>query len=251
MNFKDVEERLRAFTPNPSLYRPFKAVFYMEAPISLAHPWINGDALISVPLLRSLLGEDFYDLPTKQPLPFDEWLTMPLKKSHAVLHASASIFDTDKKYLNTFYKRFDSESVDTFVKSKKNKIIRGQGFFKDCMVRCPYMPTSTVTFYFNGDMKLCRRLLEVIPSLGKDRAKGFGIVNKVEVTAEKTDKSLFDGDVCMRPIPFKAMKYRGIPEHTMQLTYKIPYWARNKATMCCVPGSNILFSEVESCFQES
>ena len=249
MNTQDVEERLRSFTPNPSLYRPFKAVFYMETPVSLAHPWINGDALISVPLLRSLLGDDFYSLPTKKPLPFDEWLTMPLKESHGVCHASASIFDTDKKFLNTFYKRFDTEKVDAFVKSKKNKIIRGQGFFKDCMVRCPYIPSSTVTFYFNGDMHLCKKLLEAIPSLGRIRAKGFGIVNRVEVTAEKTDKSLFDGDVCMRPIPFKAIKYKGIPEHTMQLTYKIPYWARNKATMCCVPGAKVLFSE--GCYQES
>ena len=241
MNLQDMEERLRAFTPNPSVYRPFKAVFHMETPISLAHPWINGDALISVPLLRSLLGEEFYNLPTKLPIPMDELLTLPLKHSHGVYHASASIFDTDKLFLNTFYKRFDSENVDTFVKSKKNKITRGQGFFKDCMVRTPYKPCKEVTFYFNGDMALCTKLLEEIPSLGKDRAKGYGMVSSVDVTAEANDKSLFDDDVCMRPIPFKAMKYRGIPEHTMQLTYKIPYWARNKATMCCVPGAKILF----------
>jgi len=242
MNIEDVEERLRAFIPNPSLYRPFKATFHMETPVSLAHPWINGDALISVPLLRSLLGEDFYHLPTKLPLPMDELLKLPLKRSHGVYHASASIFDTDKLFLNTFYKRFDAENVDSFVKSKKSKIMRGQGFFKDCMVRTPYKPCKEVTFYFNGDMALCQKLLENIPSLGKDRAKGYGIVNSVEVRAEATDKSLFDGDICMRPIPFSAMKYKGIPEHTMQLTYKIPYWARNKATMCCVPGAKILFS---------
>ncbi len=242
MNLDEIEERLRAFTPNPSVFRPFKAVFHMSTPISLAHPWINGDALISVPLLRSLLGEDYYTLPTKMPIPMDELIKLPLKRSHGVYHASASIFDTDKFFLNTFYKRFDTENVDSYVKSKKNKIQRGQGFFKDCMVRTPYKPCKEVTFYFNGDMALCQKLLENIPTLGKDRAKGYGIINRVEVTAEATDKSLFDGDICMRPIPFSAMKYKGIPEHTMQLTYKIPYWARNKATMCCVPGAKILFS---------
>jgi CRISPR type IV-associated protein Csf3 len=236
MNDEAILDKLRGFHPDPSSFQPFKAVFHMQSPISLAHPWINGDALLAAQLMRKILGNDFYTLPTKRPLKVDTALQLPLKKSYGVYHASVSIFDTDKTFLTTIYKRFNSEDVDKFVKTRKGKIPKGAGFFKDCMVRTPYAPANKVTFYFNGDVALCRELLEAVPNLGKDRSRGYGVVNSVEVTAGGPDKSLFESGVFMRPIPAMNIKHIGIPEKSMLLAYKIPYWLRSNAVMCAVPG---------------
>ncbi len=238
MKDEDVLLRLAAFHPDARTYQPFSATFHMASPVCLAHPWINGDALIASQLMRHLLGEDFYTLPTKKPLPVDAALQLPLKKSYGVYHSSVSIFDTDAKYLNTIYKRFDDKHVD-IVDTKKKKIVRGAGFFKDCMVRAPYIPARDIVFYMNGDIDLCRMLLKNVSHLGKDRARGFGEIESVDVEPIEVDISLFDESKCMRPIPCRSIKHLGFPEQSMMLAYKIPYWARKDADMCVVPGSVI------------
>lgn len=237
MNDAQIRGRLSAFEPDTRTFEPFRARFQMASPVCLAHPWINGDALIASQLMRHLLGEDFYTLPNKRPLPIDKWLKLPLKQSRDVYHSSVSIFDTDSKYLNTIYKRFDSTNVD-LVSTKKKKIVRGAGFFKDCMIRAPYIPASTVDFFMNGDIKLCEKLLKHVSHLGKDRARGFGEIKKITVERIDDDVSLFDGNVCMRPIPCEMV--HGIPEQSMMLAYKVPYWNRKEAVMCMVPGSTFV-----------
>jgi len=238
MKDEDVLLRLAAFHPDARTYQPFRVTFHMASPVCLAQPWINGDALIASQLMRHLLGEYFYTLPTKKTLPVEAALQLPLKKSYSVYHSSVSIFDTDAKYLNTIYKKFDDQHVD-IVSTKKKKITRGSGFFKDCMVRAPYIPARDVVFYMNGDMSLCRMLLKNVAYLGKDRARGFGEIESVDVEPIESDISLFDESKCMRPIPCRFVKHLGLPEQSMMLTYKIPYWSRKDADMCVVPGSVI------------
>jgi CRISPR type IV-associated protein Csf3 len=239
---EDVLERLGAYVPDSSSFVPFVARFQMTSPVSLGHPYINGDALIAAEMMRHLLGDDFYTLPTKKPLPVDTALQLPLKKSRGVYHASVSIFDTDNVYTSVIYKRFESMGVEDKVSSKKKKIPLGAGFFKACMVTTPYKPAQEILFFFNGDIDFCRDLLGNVSHLGKDRARGYGEVADVMVEQVAHDKSLIDKEnkMFMRPIPFEQVKHLGIPEHTMLLTYSFPYWQRNRAKMCTYPLSHYI-----------
>lgn len=235
---RDVTSLLRGYHP-PAKNVPFRVTFHMTTPISLAHPWINGDSLIAYLLMRDLLGEDFYTLPTKSPLNLPALLELPLKKSWndpGVYHASVSLFDTDRKYLTTIYKRFDTEDLD-HVTTRKSKIPRGMGFFKDCMIRLPLAPCRDVTFYYNGNLGECERLLRCVSHLGKDRDKGYGQVRGVDVEEMDEDYSLFRDGVAMRPIPYRYIRDRGIPTRMMTLAYTLPYWWRSNAEPCIVPGS--------------
>lgn len=232
-------DKLAEFVPDENLYQPFIATFEMSAPTCLAHPWINGDSLIAVQLMRSVLGDMFYTLPTKRVLPIDDYLNLPLRRSYDVWHASVSVFDTDDTFLTTIYKRFDDKDISVF-NSKKKKIPLGAGFFKGCMIRQPYTPTRSIKFYFNGDMDLCIKLLEHVPALGKDRGRGFGVVKSVKVKPISEDHSLFKGGVVMRPIPAVNIRELGLPEKSIRANYKPPYWARNEAVMCVIPGSKLL-----------
>ena len=235
---KHVLDKLAAFAPDVNSFQPFVATFEMTAPTCLAHPWINGDSLIAAQLMRSVLGEEFYTLPTKRVLPVDDYLKLPLKRSYGVWHASASVFDTEDVFLTTIYKRFDSQNVG-IVDSKKKKIPLGAGFFKGCMIRQPYTPSMKIQFFFNGDMDLCRKLLKHVPALGKDRARGFGVVKSVAVEPIGEDYSLFRNGEVMRPIPAVNIRELGIPEKSIRANYKPPYWPRNQAVMCAVHGSKL------------
>jgi len=231
--------KLAAYRPDAYTYRPFVATFEMSSPVCLAHPWINGDALIASQLMRHILGDDFYTLPTKRVLPINDYLELPLEKSYDVWHASASVFDIDDVFLTTIYKRFDSQNTD-IVNNRKKKIPLGAGFFKGCMIRQPYTPSRTIKFFFNGDMEMCSRLLQHVPALGKDRSRGFGVVKSLSVEPCSEDYSLFKDGIVMRPIPALDIKHMGIPEKSIRSNYKPPYWNHGKAVMCAVPGTKMI-----------
>lgn len=237
MNEGEIFEALSAFTPDIESYQPFKATFEMNTGVSLAHPWINGDSLIAYQLMRIILGQDFFTLPTKKVIPITEYLDLPLKFSHGVYHASVSIFDTDDRFLTTIYKRFADIEMSV-VKTRKKKIPQGAGFYKNCMLQTPYVPAKTVEFYFNGDMDLCRRLLNELPGLGKDRSRGFGMIKSLSIESCDEDYSLMRGGCFMRPIPCKEID--GFVDHSMMLTYFPPYWSRKEAVMCTFPGSGVI-----------
>jgi len=228
--------RLRAYTP-PLHHEPFETIFHMQSGISLAHPWINGDSLIANLLLRDILGEDFYTLSTKAPINIPAELRLPLKQSwDSVYHSSVSLFDTDKKYLSMIYKRFDIEHVG-HMDTRTRKIPLNRGFYKAGMIRLPYVPTNTVRFYMYGNRPECERLLRYVSHLGKDRSRGYGVVNSVEFHRLPEDWSLFKDGIAMRPIPIKYVQDRGVPEVAMNLNWYSPYWSHGNAAPCVVPGS--------------
>jgi CRISPR type IV-associated protein Csf3 len=232
--------RLRAYCP-PSKNEPFEVTFEMQSGISLAHPWINGDALIANLLMRDVLGEDFYTLPSKSPVNLPLNLRLPLKASWderdtSVYHSSVSLFDTDETRLSVIYKRFDTTDVH-HLKSKTQKIPLNVGFFKASMVNLPYVPANTVTFYMNGNRYECERLLRHVDHLGKDRGRGYGLVKSVTFRRMEEDLSLFRDDKAMRPIPVRYLGKRGVPDVVMNLAWHSPYWERRSAEPCIVPGS--------------
>ncbi len=222
--------------PSESSYVPFKAEIKLGSSLLLAHPYIHGDGVLAALLMRSILKDEYYNLPSKSPIPVSDILRIPLKQTKKVFHASVSQFDTDIIKTETVYKRFDEEHLDR-VKTKITKVRKGQGFFKDYMIKFPVVPTKTVTFYFNGAIGECDDIFKDLISLGKKTDIGYGIVRKIKLDETDKDYSFVKDGVCMRPLPSKEFTDFGLPSISQRLAWRAPYWDKKNVAMCAAPGA--------------
>jgi CRISPR type IV-associated protein Csf3 len=229
-----ITEQLKRYQA-PHEFEPLKVIFEMTSPIMLAHPFIHLDGLILHLLYRDLLGDDYYCLPSKNPIDFSEWIKAPIKQTEDIYHASVSFFDTDTKFATTIYKRFCTEYLD-LLQTKKRKITRGSGFFRDYMMKMVYIPAKAVFFYVNGNRAEIERLLRHVVSIGKKTAYGFGRVKSLRIEEIDADYSIAKNGIAMRPIPVRMLSDA---ETTMLLAYKPPYWDKRNVELCAFPQTII------------
>ena len=220
-------------------FEPLKITFNMQTPVMLGHPFIHLDGLVLHLTYRDALGDDYYCLPSKKPLDFSSYVQPPLKKTGSVYNASVSFFDTDTKFATTIYKRFCTEYLD-LLKTKKQKITRGVGFFRDYMMKMIYVPSKNIYFYANADKDELERLLHHVVSLGKKTAYGFGKVKSVNVENIYSDHSIVSNNKAMRPIPVNMLRYA---ETKILLAYKPPYWDKNNVGLCAFPQTEAKLEE--------
>jgi len=232
---QSVYRKLKGYNP-PSTFQPFKVEIKLGSPILLANPYIHGDSVLMALLMKQILGDSYYNLPAKSPLPVHNLLKLPLKQTNGVYHSSVSQFDTDIIKTESVYKRFDEEHLNK-VKSKIKRIRLGQGFFKSYRMNFPVVPTKTVTFYFNGNIKECETILGDLTALGKKTDIGYGIVRSVFIEPIKEDFSLVMDGKCMRPLPNTEFKHLGMPSISQRLAWKAPYWDKKNIAMCAAPGA--------------
>ncbi len=207
---------------------PLKAVFHLRTPVALGFPWIFFDSLLAHVALREELGERYFSLPTKTPV--DRIPELPLKRWRDVYVASVSVFEPEAELaVYHFYKRGD-------FPFPRGRIRRGSGFFKDFIIRAPYVPAHRVVFYATGELEEVRRLVAKISALGKERNIGFGAVRRVEVEETEEEWGLVRDGVAMRPIPVKLLKRY---EDVAYLAYKPPYWAKESVDLCAVPFTHV------------
>ncbi len=227
-------EKLKGYKA-PLEFEPLKVVFEMTSPIMLGHPFIHLDGLILHLLYRNILDDDYYCLPSKKPINFSQYVKAPLKQTEDVYHASVSFFDTDTKFATTIYKRFCTEYLE-LLQTKKQKIMKGSGFFRDYMMKMIYIPAKVVFFYVNGNKTEIEQLLQHVVSLGKKTAYGFGRVKSLCVEEIETDYSLVKNGLAMRPIPTRILLKT---ETKVMLAYKPPYWDKCNVELCAFPGAKI------------
>jgi len=229
-----VIERIRSYEP-PGDFQSFKVIFEMTSPILLGHPFIHFDGLILHLLYRDLLSDDYYCLPSKNPIDFSQYVRAPLKRTEDIYHASVSFFDTDRKFATTIYKRFCTEYLE-FLNTKKQRIVRGSGFYRDYMMRMIYIPAKTVYFFVNGNKTEISRLLKSVICLGKKTAYGYGRVKSIRVEDADRDYSMIKDGKAMRPIPMRMLRDA---EVKAMLAYKPPYWDKRNVELCAFPDSNV------------
>ena len=231
-----IYRKLRGYNP-PSVFQPFKVEIKLGTPLLLANPYIHGDSILTALLMKRVLGDEYYTLPAKSPIPIDKILKLPLKQTKGVYHASVSQFDTDIIKTETVYKRFDEEHLDK-VKTRITKVRLGQGFYKNYMMKFPVIPTKTVIFYYNGSMRECENILNDLTALGKKTDIGYGIVRKITFEETNTDCSFVKDGKCMRPFPTRDFEGEyGIPSIAQRLAWKAPYWDKKNIAMCAAPGA--------------
>lgn len=229
-----ISERLEAYKPpDPAGYVPIRATLHLASPVMMAYPWLHGDGLLARMLMEDILGDDYYNkLDGKKPLPVWKWLHLPLSFSHQVYHASAAIFDTDIRKTLTIYKRFHEDEMVQL----RSRIRSGSGYFRSYRMQMPYAPTSSVMFFFHGDLTEVQRLLDLVHFVGKKHAIGGGEVVRREVVAIPEDHSLIcDGNI-MRNIPSRELASFDLG-HIMNAAYRFPYWDLANVALCVTPGS--------------
>jgi CRISPR type IV-associated protein Csf3 len=240
---EQLEQKLRKYSPDTSIFKPFKLTFFMKTNICLAHPWMHFDGLLAHVLLRKLLGDNFYTLPSNMPIDFFELLELPLKKLYRddlfIYHSSVSQIKSDKIFTDKIYKRFEDAKMKYMDPGRSTRIDTTRGRFKNYMIRLSYIPTPTVIFYGYGDIGEIETLVENVPGLGKKIAAGFGSFHSFEIEEIEHDKSLVnEDDKAMRPVPCEFLDDRKTYEK-VQLTYKFPYWAKKNVALCCNVGTEI------------
>lgn len=219
-------------------YSNFAITFHMQTPIMLGHPWIALDGILAHLINREIRGQDYYTLPSKEPVAKDYFYNgplMPLAQTRDVFHASVAWFDTTEASVATIYKRFaEQHSHLIHTKTKTVDVARGQ--FKAYTMRLPYVPACTATFYTRGNLKEVLRLLSFLPGLGKKVAYGYGAIKSVSVIETDDDYSLVKDGVAMRPLPLNL----GFDStEKMMLAYKPPYWDKTNVAPCVPPGAKV------------
>jgi CRISPR type IV-associated protein Csf3 len=152
-----------------------------------------------------------------------------------IFRASVAWFDVpaEKAGIATIYKRFheaDCHEIDTTVK----KVQVGRGHFRAYMMRLPYLPARSATFYVNGDIQEILRLISYLPGLGKKVAYGYGMIRSVSVEETPEDYSLVKDGVAMRPLPC-SLGFDS--DERMMLAFKAPYWDKRNVAPCVPPGA--------------
>jgi hypothetical protein len=221
-------------------FQPFSLTFHMQTPIMLAHPWLAFDGIIAHLLNREIRGQDYYTLPSKEPVDSVQGVNcMPIRKTVCygrgdILHASVAQLDVSEANVATIYKRFDESHchlIDTSVK----KLQIGRGHYRAYMMRIPYLPARKITFYVNGDVQEILRLIQYLPGLGKKVGYGYGMIRSVSAEETPEDYSLVKDGVAMRPLP--CWFHDG--EERMMLAWKPPYWDKRNICACVPPGAKL------------
>jgi hypothetical protein len=210
----------------------------MQAPnIVLGSPWLNFEGIISYLMVREKLGEDFWTLPSKDPVDVSECLKdAPIKRSGDLWHASVAQFPPEAVLgLTKFYKRFDERNCH-IVETKVKKIQIDRGHFRAYMMNITHVTTRTVSFYVNGCLDEVLRLVSFLPGLGKKVVDGCGQFKSVSVDELSEDFSLVKDGVAMRPLPV-SLGFRG--EVLMRTAWRAPYWDKQNIDVCVVPGSKV------------
>ncbi len=130
-------------------FKTFKITFHLQTPVVLGSPWLNFDGVISHLRLRELLGQDYYTLPSKEPLnQYKLWRGNTLQlfqQTRDVLHTSVAQFDVEAENAKivTVYKRFH-EADSHLIATTQRKVNIGSGIFRAYMMRLPYLPARSL-----------------------------------------------------------------------------------------------------------
>lgn len=218
--------------------------FHLKAPVMITHPWINFDGLVAHMLLRLTLGQDYYTLPSNDPLGKRvRALPMPIRQTY-FYHSSVVLFkDADGKLINVeeranieyVYKRFHEPDAHK-IGGKKSKISLGSGTFKNYSIRIPYISARYADVFVEAKPYSLLSLIAHVTGLGKKTAYGFGEINHIEIKPNPDKASFWNPKTkeALRPIP---TRYCEEYDDFAYLAWKPPYWDRRNIDACVPVGA--------------
>jgi len=213
-------------------FEPLEIRVRVGAPFIFTWPWLNLDALVLHLHLKALLGDLYYALPPKSPLPLYESTNPPIARDTRGFYlASVSHLENYARFPTKIYGKFDRFHAD-YMKTRRKKIDTLRGPFKSAAVQFAALPPQTVRFWCVGDAKALRELLRGLSFLGKKGAMGYGAVAGVEVEPAPEDWSVVKDGLLTRPIPLRFLRRA---ELVMAVPWQPPYWAKHTIEPCGCP----------------
>lgn len=127
-----------------------------------------------------------------------------------------------------------------------DKLLISGGSFKALNLPIGTLSTPWLDFYVRGDRALILRLLDDLPSLGRDASRGLGTVLGIEVDEDPEDRSLLYRGRPQRCLPvvmdggdYDVRSYVPDSFEAREAGVRAPYWhARNRAE-AAVPSLRI------------
>jgi hypothetical protein len=101
-----------------------------------------------------------------------------------------------------------------------------------------YSVCDVLEWHCYGLKEEITRLLDFAESIGKKRMRGFGNVREWTVEVEESNRSVWNGDMLMRPVPIELLSQVGITGvfEKRFTTYRPPYWDGRYVAQCAVCG---------------
>lgn len=214
-------------------WTPLKIEMSLSTPLCMGFAWLHLDGIVAHLEARRTLGEDYYTLPSKEPVDLN--LEIPLKKTGKIYHASSIILDPEMLSAMTIYKRFNEADIQT-TQIKKKHIQLAMGLFRSYMIRLPYISTKKVCFFANGDKERLEHSLSHLHAIGKKTVIGFGKITDMKIEEIGTDCSLVMDGVAMRPLPVDMLSEYS---KSFWCAYTFPYWDKRLVCECAPPGAMV------------
>lgn len=216
-------------------WKPFEVVISLASPVSLNHPWIHFDGIISHLIHQRILGRDYYLLPTKalQTLAGNEmgkWRrTLGLWRGQMNM-ASVGFFPHEKLGTLQYFKRFEAEGFPG------RRADLGSGHYRSWMLRTVYVASPEIWFYGRGEIGMVEDLLEDLTHVGNDTRMGWGQIANLYVRRSNDDLSLVCNGFAQRPIPVRLLSSY---DDSAPLAWRPPYWSAQNVEECAPPGARV------------
>jgi hypothetical protein len=230
-------------TPRPDGdWRPFAVTCRLATPVSLNHPWLHLDGVISHLIRQRVAGGEVYDQPLKRVAHLPEGRMGPYVRTLArrgtagawLTCASVSFFGPDPeprlRSLQSF-KRFEADGFPG-----RSRVNLASGHYRTWLLRTVYPEAETVAFYGRGDLALVRDLLSDLTHLGNDTRVGWGRLAEVTVEPTGEDWSVVRDGRATRPIPTRMLARW---DEEAALAWRPPYWAAEHVEACAPPGAGV------------
>lgn len=218
-------------------HQPLQVTIWLQAPVSLNHPWLHFDGIVAHLIYRRVLGGEYYNLPTKrvQHLPPERMGPYRdlLLRTMELHHGSASLFGPEVTYSTLqYFKRFDHR----FAPGTFRRVYLGHGQFRSWMMRAVLASCAWARFYCCAKRELLEDLLGGLWGLGNDTRIGWGRVWRIEVEPVPECRCFVYQGRAMRPIPIYYLEYAS---EVASIAWRPPYWAPESVAICAPPGAEV------------
>lgn len=229
----------------------------LGAPVAASDPFIHLDSFLSYAAGIEELGfEGLQELDEGDEPEYFE-AEMPLEKievagewvwacSSALIAkpgSEDSVLNSNGWNVTRWRKRFDPD-LENSVKDTQINITTGD--FKSYNAALPYNAVDTLVFYFCGDPRRVKELVEEnVPAIGKKRSQGFGVITDVSVEEEtEAESPIFHDNQVLRSLP--AQFLQGTPSGITieRRTVRPPYWHSGNQTLAVAPFEEISSANV-------
>lgn len=205
----------------------YKLKVNLGSPLSASDPFIHFDGFLSYAAAVEEIGYDKLkqmDEYNDEPEYFRE--SVPLNSIEIngswIWTASSAIISADNGWnITKWRKRFD---VDLEHQKKKTQIDIQSGKYKSYNAALPYNQIKELSFYFQGNKRKVKELLEKnVSHIGKKTSQGYGKIRKISIEETNRDSAIYDGEKTLRTLP--ANFFRIEPGVKIEKrAVRPPYW---------------------------